>query len=164
MQNLKKSWVVVWKIAWGIWQIFTRALKSPKIGTLMGSFYPNKKTNELKTDRGVMRYDNEERCKTWRVIDLSFQNWHKELDKFWPQHSKISKICTLMISFWPNYMMCKAKRIWGSYAWKLWRLMQNLKENWLVFSKMTWGIWQIFTSWMENSDFNEMAKLNQYEN
>ena len=40
MQNLKKNWLVVWKMTWGIWQIFTKTLKSLKIGTLMGSFYP----------------------------------------------------------------------------------------------------------------------------
>ena len=38
IQNFKKNWLVVWKITWAIWQIFTRALKSVKIGTLMGSF------------------------------------------------------------------------------------------------------------------------------
>ena len=40
MQNLKKNWLVVWKMTWGISQIFTRACKSVKIGTLMGSFCP----------------------------------------------------------------------------------------------------------------------------
>ena len=40
MQNLKKNWLVVWKMTWGIWLIFTRALESFKIGTLMGSFCP----------------------------------------------------------------------------------------------------------------------------
>ena len=40
MQNLKKNWLVAWKMTWGIWQIFTRALESVKIGTLMGSFCP----------------------------------------------------------------------------------------------------------------------------
>ena len=34
MLNLKKHWLVVWKMKEGIWQIFTRALKSLKIGTL----------------------------------------------------------------------------------------------------------------------------------
>ena len=37
------------KMTWGIWQIFTRALESLKIGTLMRSFYPNQKMYELKT-------------------------------------------------------------------------------------------------------------------
>ena len=36
MKNLKKHWFV--EKMTGIWQIFTRALKSLKIGTLMGSF------------------------------------------------------------------------------------------------------------------------------
>ena len=38
-----------------------------------------------------------------------------------------------------------AKKVQRSYIWLHWRLRQKLKENWLVFSKMTWRIWQIFT-------------------
>ena len=40
MQNLKKNWLEICKMTWGIWQVFTRALESLKLGTLMGSFYP----------------------------------------------------------------------------------------------------------------------------
>ena len=40
MQNLKKNWLVVWKMTWRIWQIFTRELESLKIAILMGSFNP----------------------------------------------------------------------------------------------------------------------------
>ena len=40
IQNLKKNWLVIWKMTWGIWHVFTRALESLEIGTLMGSFYP----------------------------------------------------------------------------------------------------------------------------
>ena len=29
-------------------------------------------------------------------------------------------------------------------SWQ-WSMMENLKRNWLVFSKLTWGIWQILT-------------------
>ena len=39
---------------WRIWQIFTRALGSLKIGTLMGSFYPKLKMFQLKSYRRVM--------------------------------------------------------------------------------------------------------------
>ena len=46
-----------------IWQIFTRALKSLKIGTLMGFVYPKQKMYELEIYGGVMYHDNEERCK-----------------------------------------------------------------------------------------------------
>ena len=38
-----------------------------------------------------MCHDNEEWYKIWRGIDLIVQNWHEEFDKFWPEHSKISK-------------------------------------------------------------------------
>ena len=34
-QNLKKNWLVAWKMTWGLLQIFTRALESVKIGTLI---------------------------------------------------------------------------------------------------------------------------------
>ena len=40
MQNLKKNWLLVWKITWGIWQVFTRALESVKIGAFMRPFCP----------------------------------------------------------------------------------------------------------------------------
>ena len=40
IQNFKKNGLVVWKMTWGIWQVFTRALESVKIVTLMGFFCP----------------------------------------------------------------------------------------------------------------------------
>ena len=52
-----------------------------------------------------MCHDNEEWWKVWRRIDLSVQNWHEKFDEFWPEHSKISKICNLMGCFWPKYIM-----------------------------------------------------------
>ena len=42
-----------------------------------------------------MCYDNEVWCKIWKGIDLSVHNWHDEFNRFWPEHSKISNICTL---------------------------------------------------------------------
>ena len=38
-----------------------------------------------------------------------------------------------------------AEKVERSYVWWYWILMQNLMENWLVLSKMTWGFLQIFT-------------------
>ena len=127
MQNLKENWLLLSKMTWGIWEIFTRALESLKIGTLMGFFCPKLKMYELKIYRGVMCHDNEEWCKNWRGIDLSVQNWHEEFDEFWPEHSKISKICTLMGCFWPKYIMFELKKYRGvmfdgtEYWCKIWR-------------------------------------------
>ena len=37
---------------------------------------------ELKKYRGVIFHEIEEGYKIWRGINLLFQNWHKEFDKF----------------------------------------------------------------------------------
>ena len=94
---------------------------------------------------------------------MSIQNLHEEFDKFWPEHSEILKICPLMGSFWRKYML-ELKKIQRSYVWLHWRLMWNLKKNWLVLSKKTWRIWHIFVHKLKNRDFileRKMAKLNK---
>ena len=113
---------------------------------------------ELKSYKRVMYHDNEEWCEKWRRIYLSVQNWHET------KQSKISKLCTLMGCFWPKYIMFELKKIYRSYPWCCWRLIQNLKENWFVLSKMTRRIWQIFVYKLKNSNFileSKMAELNQ---
>ena len=69
--------------------------KTSKLGLWWDPFIQSKKFMSLKfTDECVswhwkMCHDNEDWCKTWRGIDLSFQNCYEEFDKFWPDHSKI---------------------------------------------------------------------------
>ena len=46
-----------------IWQIFTRVLKSVKIGTLIRYFCSKSKMYELNIYSGVMRHDKEKSCK-----------------------------------------------------------------------------------------------------
>ena len=190
MQNLKKNWLVVWKMTWGIWQILIRTLESVKIWTLIGSLCPKKKMHELKIyrgveewwkicsgidfsfqnwheefgkfssehskvsktlmfsfwedymlfelkkDRGVIVHDTEEWCKIWRGIDLLFQNWYEEFDKFWPKHSKVSKTYTLMGPFWPKYIMFELKKYRGimfdrTKDWcKIWRKTDFRFQKW----------------------------------
>ena len=110
-----------------------------------------------------MCHQNEEWCKKWRVIDLSVQNWHEKFNEFWPENSKISKICC----FWPKYIMFELKKVKRSYVWWHWSLIQNLKENRLVLSKMIWRIWQIFVYRLKKSDFilkSKMTELNKNKN
>ena len=97
-------------------------------------------------------------CKIWRGINLSVQNWHEEIDKFWLEHSKNSTSCTLIGCFWQKYVF-ELNKLQRSYFWWHWRLTQNLKENWLVLSKITWRIWQIFVHSLKNR-----TQLNQNEN
>ena len=84
-----QDWYKVWrktdlyfqKLAWGIWQICSRALESLQIGTFMACFCLKLKMRELKIYKGVLSHDNEEWCKNWKGIDLSVQNWHEEFVK-----------------------------------------------------------------------------------
>ena len=60
-----------------------------------------------------------------------------------------------------------AKKVQRSYIWWHWILMQYLKENWLVLSKMTWGIWQIYVHRLKNINFiveSKKAELKQNKN
>ena len=66
---------------------------------------------EVKICREVMCHENEEWCKNRRGIDLPVQNWHEGFDEFWPEHSKFLKMCTLVICFWPKYIMLELKRV-----------------------------------------------------
>ena len=50
-----------------------------------------------------------------------------EFEEIWLDHSKVSKICTLMSSIWQKYII----------------FQENLKKNWLAVYKMTWPIWHI---------------------
>ena len=43
-------------------------------------------------------------------------------------------------------------------SWQ-WRMIQYLKRNWLVSSKLTWGIWQLLTRALENPKSLHFNKL-----
>ena len=91
---------------------------------------------ELKIYRGIVWHDNEERCKMWRGIDLSVQNWQEEFDKFWLEHSEISKICTVICHFWPKYIMFELKNYRGvmfdgtEYWCKIWMKTNMYFQKW----------------------------------
>ena len=56
-----------------------------------------------------MSHDTEEWCKIWRKTNLLFQKW-QEFGEFWSEHSKVSKICTLIGPFHSKYIMFGLKR------------------------------------------------------
>ena len=70
-----------------------------------------------------------------KVQNVWNKNWHEEYDKFWPEHSKISKICTLMECFRPKYIVFKLKKCRGIMfdstegSCKIWQ------KNYLCFQK-----------------------------
>ena len=60
------------------------------------------------------------------------------------------KIGTLMASFCLKSKMYQFKIYRGVMCHDNEEWMQNLKRNWLVISKLTWGIWQILAQVLEN--------------
>ena len=108
---------------------FTRALESLKIEILMGSFNPKLKKYELKIHRGVICQDNEEWHKIWRGIDLSFQSWHEEFDKFWSEHLIHFNDFVLMSSFWAKYILFELKITWKISFMKLKRDIKFGEES-----------------------------------
>ena len=88
-------------------------LKVSKMFISMCSFWAKYILFGLINHRGVISHETEEGYKIWRGIDSSFQNLHKELDKFWNEHSKVSKIFTLMGSLWAKYILFELKKYRG---------------------------------------------------
>ena len=83
-----------------------------------------------------MCHENEEWCKIWRGIDLSFQNWHEQFDEFWPKHLKVWKIFILMCSFWAMYILFVLKKYTGvifhetEEGHKIWGGIDPSFQNW----------------------------------
>ena len=89
-------------------------------------------------------------CNIWRETYLCFQKWHEEFSKFSPEHVWKSKNWNF-----DGILLSKVENLWaqnlqGSFVSWQWRMIQNLKRNWLVSSKLTWGIWWILTRALEN--------------
>ena len=159
IQNLKENWLVLLNMTWAVCQIFTKALESLKIGTLMGSFCPTMKMDGLKIYSRVMYHDNEE--------------WMQKLERNWLVNSKLTwviwRILTWVLKNLKHLQFNRlpltkvyniwAKKVWRSYVSWHWILMQNLKKSWLVLWKMTWRIWKIFTRALESLKIRTLMEL-----
>ena len=147
-----EDWCKIWRktdLWFGKWheefaKFSPEHLKVLKLELWWDPFVQRRKCMSLKSTEElcVMTLNND--AKFLREIDFSFQNWHEEFDKFWPEHSKMSNIFTLMGSFWPGYTMPELKKYRGvifqnTEKWcKIWRKTDLWFRKWQ-------GIWQIFT-------------------
>ena len=113
--------------------------------------------------------DNEEWFKIWRGLDLSISS--KLTWRIWQiltqalRNLKNLHFNGLLLT--RVYVWELKKKVRRSYLWLHWRLLQNLKENWPVLSKITWKIWEIFVHRLKNSNFileNKMAEPNKNKN
>ena len=135
MQNLKKNWPAAWKMTWAIWQIFTRALESVKIGTLMGwdPFVQSRKCMSLKRSYASWQ---------WRMIQKLKRNWLAVLKLTWGTSQSLTWALKSR-NLWFNlllvtkvYIAWAAKVAWSYLSW-YWRVMDILRKKWLVVWKKT---------------------------
>ena len=91
-----------------------------------------------------MHHDNEEWCKIWRRIDLSFQN---SLDDWWLFTRALQSLKNvhfnglLLSKVYINW----AKKVQRNNLSRNWRGIQNLERNRLAVSKLPHEILQILT-------------------
>ena len=135
MQKLKKNWLVVSNITWGIWWIFTQALKSLRI-SLQWAILSKVYAVWAKKYREVIFHDTEQWCKNWINPD------HEKFGELWLEHRKVLKLYIdgLFLSKIYTASVCKFQR---NYVLWHWRVLESLKKNWLLVPKMTWEIWLI---------------------
>ena len=86
--------------------------------------------------RGVIFNETEERYEIWKGIYWSFQNWHKEFDKFWPEHSKARRTFTFIVSFWAKYILLELKST-EELSFMKPKRYTKFRGNGLVVSKLT---------------------------
>ena len=128
MQSLKKNWLLVPKMTWGIWWILMQAVASLKICTLMCYFCRRYITFEPKKCRGVKCHNTEGGCKIWGRTDLCFEKWHEEFGEFllntWKSQNLHFKglILGKVYNVW-------AKKLQRSYVLWHWGVMQSFKEK-----------------------------------
>ena len=93
-------------------RLSTAHVKLHQICALMDSFCWKYVKFKLKKYRRVMSHDPEDWCKIWRKTDLLFQKW-QEFGEFWPEQSKVSKMCTFIGSYCAKYLKFDLKKYRG---------------------------------------------------
>ena len=119
-------------------QFWPEHLKVSNTFVLMRSFWAKYVLFKIKKYRRVIFHDAEEWYKIWWGINLLFQNWHEEFGKYWPEHSRVPKMLTLMGSFWTKYTLFELKKYTG--------VIFHGNEEWCKILRKT-DLW--FEKWHE---------------
>ena len=126
-----------------------------KFCTFMGSFWPNYIMFQLKKYRGVIFDGTQDWYKVWRKTDLCFQKWHEEFGKFSSDHLKLSKLEPWWDPFTQSWK-CMSLKFTGELCVMTMIKDAKLKANWLVSSKLTWGIDEFWPEHSKILHFNEL--------
>ena len=165
MQNLKRNWLVVSKLTWGIWQILTRALESLKNVHFDVLFLSRVYIVwAKKVQRSYLSWH-------WRVIQNLERNQHVVSKLTWGIWQILTRALENLKNFDFNGLFLSrvyivwAKKVQRSYLSWHWRVIQNFERNQLVVSKLTRGIWHSLT-WalggLKNFPFNGLLLSKVY--
>ena len=121
-------------------------LKVSKLGLWWDPFVQSRKGMTLKFTEELCVMTMKNNAKFEEKLTCHFKTDMRNLTNFDSSTGKSKKLLFNWL-LWPKYIMFELRKVQRSYFWWHWRLMQNLKEKWLVLSKMTWGIWQICIDW-----------------
>ena len=127
-QSLKKNWLVFSNMIWGIWWIFTQPLKSLKI-LLQWVLFSKVYKGWAKKYRGVIFHDTGEGWKIWINAKLVVSKITWGIGWTFIRALKSLKFGL----WWALFFQSIFHRNYVSWHW---RVMQNLKESWLVAWKM----------------------------
>ena len=101
----------------------------------------------------------------WRMIQNLKRTWLVSSKLKWGIWRILTRALENLKNLHFKGLLLTKAYVWAKKSiWLHYRLIQNWKENWLVLSKMTWRISQIFIHRLKNSDFileRKMAELNK---
>ena len=141
----------------GIWQILTGALESLEDFHFNGLLMS--KTCilfVLRKCRGVIFHETVEEYKTSGGIDLSFQNWDKNFDNFWPEYFKVSNVFPLMGFFSGKYILLELK----NYRWVIFHETEGGYKIWRGINLSFKNMHKEFVKfWPEHSKFSKIFTL-----
>ena len=116
MQILKKNWLVVSKKNWEIWQIFTRALGSVKIGLWWDPFVQSRKGMTLKFTEELCVMAMKNNAKFEEEFTWHFKTDLRNLTNFDSSNQRSKKLLFNWL-LWPMHIMFELRKVQGIYVW-----------------------------------------------
>ena len=147
------------KVKWGISKFSPEHLKVSKLKLWWDSFVQSRKCMSLKFTGELFVITSKKDAKLEEESTYHFKIDMRILMNFDPSTRKSKTFTLLMGCLWPKSIMFELKKLQRGCAWWNWILMLNWKENWVVVSKMTWGISEIFTRVLESLQIGTLMRF-----
>ena len=111
-------------------------LKVSKLELWWDPFVQSRKGMTLKFTEELCVITMKNNAKFEEELTFHFKTDMRNLTNFDLSTQKSKKMLFNWL-LWPKYIMFELSKVQRSYVWWQWRLMKNLKEKWLVLSRMT---------------------------